>query len=59
MDAHEYIFIFFQNLNILCNFWSTSFFVRFFSGSSSSLAHIFGVDRFGHRSGSDNIGWDH
>jgi hypothetical protein len=26
MDAHEYIFFFFQNLNILCIFWSTGFF---------------------------------
>jgi hypothetical protein len=44
----------FQNLNILCIFWSTSFLVRFFSGSSP--VHIFGVDQFDDYSGFDNIG---
>jgi hypothetical protein len=54
MDAHEYICCFFQNLNILCIFWSTGFLVQFFS--SSIPVHIFGVSRFGHQSDSDNIG---
>jgi hypothetical protein len=55
MDAHEYIWVFFQNLNILCIFRSTSFFVQFFS--CTGPIHIFGVDQFGHRSGSNNIGF--
>jgi hypothetical protein len=37
MDAHEYICFFFQNLNILCIFWSIFFF-------DSGLVHIFWVD---------------
>jgi hypothetical protein len=40
------IFVF-QNLNILCSFWSTGFFFRL---------HIFWVDLFGLVFGSYNIG---
>jgi hypothetical protein len=50
---HMNIYVFFQNLNILCSFWSTVFFFWFFSGPVRF--HIFGVDWFGPVSGSDNI----
>jgi hypothetical protein len=53
---HMNIYVFFQNLNILCIFWSTGFLVQFFS--SSGPVHIFGVDRFDDRSGSDNTSQD-
>jgi hypothetical protein len=46
---HMNIYICFQNLNILCSFWSAIFFfglVRF---------HISWVDQFGSVSGSDSI----
>jgi hypothetical protein len=55
---HMNIYVFFQNLNILCSFWSTSFFVLFFFRSSPVRFRIFGVDRFGPVFGSDNIGFD-
>jgi hypothetical protein len=42
MDAHEYMCFSFQNLNILCSFWSIDFFVRFFS--DFGLVHIFWVN---------------
>ena len=47
------IHVFFQNLNILCSFWSTGFYFWFFIGPV--WFHIFGVDRSGLVSSSDNI----
>jgi hypothetical protein len=55
---HMNIYVFFQNLNILCSFWSTVFFFGFFFFwffSGPVWFRIFGVDRFGLVSGSDNI----
>jgi hypothetical protein len=45
---HMNIYVFFQILNILCIFWSTSFWSSFFP------VHIFGVDQFDDRSSSNN-----
>jgi hypothetical protein len=50
---HMNIYVFFQNLNILCSFWSTGFLVWFFSGPVRF--RIFGVDQSGPVFGSDNI----
>jgi hypothetical protein len=50
---HMNIYVFIQNVNILCSFWSTSFFIRFFSGPVRF--RILGVDRSSPVSGFDNI----
>jgi hypothetical protein len=54
---HMNMYLFFENLNILCIFSDRFFdpvFFWFFSGSGS--VPVFGVDRFDDRFGSCNIG---
>jgi hypothetical protein len=56
MDAHEYICFFFQNLNILCSFWSIDSFSEKKFGPIRF--RIFGVDQFDPSTGSHNIAHD-
>jgi hypothetical protein len=50
---HMNIYVFFQNLNILCIFWSTGFWSVLFFFLVQFGSH-FWVDWFDDRSGSDN-----